>query len=147
VTPAGRSGDGLVHVGRIDAPGLALGKVAIGGSLGALDAGSLTKLAVGGDLDGDGLRIGGKLGKVVIGGNLTGRDAAHPATINALDAIGGVIVKGSVSDALILAGYDAALHPQNADAGIGTIHCFRRLDGELRGGGRGGFDARRVRAE
>ena len=84
-------GDGFVNVGHIDATGVSLGRVAIRGDLGQIDAAGLTSLKVqslgelgdatqilGGDISSE---ISGSVGKVVVKTNLAG-------SLNLADGLG-----------------------------------------------------------
>ncbi len=99
-------------------------------------AGDIHKVLIKGSLLGgaerSGIFAGGALGRVTIGGDVRGADPAQPVQIVALGdleatsqaqatAIADITVKGSVAFALILAGYDPALTPVNADASIGNL--------------------------
>jgi hypothetical protein len=103
-------GNGFVNVGFIDASGIDLGPIKVGGDLGRVEAGAVKSLTVqslgalglstqspGGNLTS---QFSGKLGK------LTVKSSIHGATILGSDSIGAVNVLGSIFDGRISAGAD-----------------------------------------
>lgn len=102
-------GDGLANIGRIDATGLALGRVTVPGDLGAIDSGPIRLLSVRslgryglatqggkGDLVSN---IGGQLDSLRVAGDITGAYVRVGAGASLLKAfVGGSLVGGAGAD-------------------------------------------------
>jgi hypothetical protein len=101
-----------------------IGSIKIGGSMkgGAInvDKGLGSFSMIGDFLAGD-LTSGGNIHVVKVRGQISTNQPDNPITITAKDGIDRMLVKGNVSNALILAGYNKAGEPVNPDAHIGKV--------------------------
>ena len=88
------------------------------GAIFAPDIGSVTVM---GDIDGGEIGAETAIKKVKIVGKLMSDDPLDPAILRVGAAIAKVIINGDVENALILAGYNRALEPNNPDAAIGKV--------------------------
>lgn len=118
---AAARGIGSVQIGSdiVGGPGVLSGSVAAGGRIGQLDVGSI--FADSGASSGS--VTAGRLETVNVRGGIVG-SATQPALVSAVggtgQAIAALTVGGSVSRALVLAGYDVAV-PTTGEARIGTV--------------------------
>ena len=88
------------------------------GTLFAADIGSVTVM---GNIDGGEISAETGIKNVKVVGSLRSDDPLDPAILRVGAHIDKVLIKGDVQNALILAGYNRALEPRNADASIGQI--------------------------
>lgn len=95
-------------------------------------SGAIKTVAVAGSFASSELLAGTQLGRVMIGGDLVGESVTDPAVISAFGqtaapaggqdlAIGSLTIGGRAKFAQVLAGYDLAGLPKNADASVGPV--------------------------
>jgi hypothetical protein len=112
-----------------------LGKLMVSGDIDGTRfevSGGVKTVSVDGSFLGSNLLTAAQLGRVTVGHDLVGDSVANPAVISAFGqtaapgagqdlAIGSLTVGGRIKFAQILAGYDLAASPKNADASVGPV--------------------------
>ena len=112
-----------------------LGKLTVSGDIDGARlevSGTVKTLSVAGSFAGSQLLAGAHLGRVTIGGDVIGESVSDPAVISGFGqpstpasgpdlAIGSLAIGGRLKFAQVLAGYDLAGVPKNADASVGSV--------------------------
>ena len=126
-----------------------LEKLSVGGDVVDSDLGfakGVGTVKIVGNLTGSQLHAGKRVEELVVGGNVVGTQIAvagviRPGSAALAVALGKLSVGGDVVGSKILAGYDAALHGVNPDAGIGAVKIAGVLRmSDLVAGAGGGVD-------
>jgi len=100
------------------------GKISVGGSVKGgmvMATKGFGSMSVAGSFLAGGLFSGGKIHSVRVRGEMSTEEWSNPIRMMARDGIDGLIVKGDVKNAVILAGYNQSGEPVNPDAHVGKV--------------------------